>query len=200
MEVHPFPSEHQNENPGILLFCPAEVSQELGKQPVPRAVTPSLSSLDPSWQLLCLIASPVSDTLITPCLQVTLQRFPGTKVSPLQPVLCRRACCWLQSSLGVQLSCPEGTHPSGDLGSWIQRSREPSVIRGNLSIVFTQLSRNGSRVCQSCRQQRLRLRAGDPHWGSALSEQAGGKLSRRESNLNYRCKLKLFSLVLLMKK
>ena len=107
----------------------------------------------------------------SPC---CVQRFPGTKVSPLQPVLCRRACCWLQSSLGVQLSCPEGTHPSGDLGSWIQRSREPSVIRGNLSIVFTQLSRNGSRVCQSCRQQRLRLRAGDPHWGSALSDFSKG--------------------------
>ena len=64
------PREHT-----ILLFCPAEVSQEPRKQPVSGAVTPSLSSMDPSWQLLCLTAYPVSDTLITPCPQVTLSSY-----------------------------------------------------------------------------------------------------------------------------
>ena len=57
---------------------------------------------------------------------------------------------------------PEGTHPAGDLGSWIQRSRESSVIRGNLSIVFTQFGRNGSDTSQSCQQQHPSLRSWKP--------------------------------------
>lgn len=133
----------------------------------------------------------------SPC---CVRRFPGTKVRPPQPVLCRRASASSDPPQRFSWAPRRALIPQG---TWVPGSREAgspqwseetwaSFLLSSAEMAVTHPKAVSSNISA--------WGAGNPDKWSVLFEEADGKLSSRESNFNYRCKLKLFSLVLLMKK
>ena len=123
-----------------------------------------------------------------------------------------------QRSVLCSISCVEEPAAGSDLpwrvswvpqralipqGTWAPGSREAGSPQGSEEIWASFLLSSAETALMHPKAVGSNISdwgAGNPHKWSVPFEEADGKLSSRESNFNYRCKFKLFSLVLLMKK